>query len=401
MNRPRVLHILTRLGMGASARQVIELSRRMLDSFDIAIASGPEDEGEGSLHRDAIGARIPVWTIPSLRRRGYLLSDRRALRELTAMIGSLGPSIVHTHQAKAGVLGRMAARKAGVRCLVHTFHEPLERPARDGLLRKANVAAEKQLAGSTDRLIAVSKSIKSDLAEHGVAPWERIEVIPPLVDPQRLTSGARFSDMRRRFGLDPGAPIVGLFGRLAPPKDPGLFIRVFATIAASIPQARALVVGDGPERPAMERSARKLGIVDRVVFTGWTADMAGAYAAIDLLMLTSQAEGYALTALEAMATGTPVVATRIAGVEEVVDDGRTGLLADPGDAAGLAGAAILVLRDEKFRARLAEAGREEAAGRFASSASASRLEALYREALALPLTRRSARSRSALRASAG
>ncbi len=401
MNRPRVLHIITRLGMGASARQVIELSRRMLDSFDIAIAAGPEDEGEGSLHRDAIAARIPVWTVPSLRRRGYLLSDRRALRELTAMIGSLGPSIVHTHQAKAGVLGRMAARKAGGRCLVHTFHEPLERPKRDGLLRKANVAAEKQLAGTTDRLIAVSKSVKSDLVEHGVAPRERIEVIPPLVDPERLTSGARFSDMRRRLGLEPGAPIVGLFGRLAPPKDPGLFIRVFAIIAASIPRARALVVGDGPERPAMERSAKKLGIGDRVAFTGWTADMAGAYAAIDMLMITSHREGYALTALEAMATGTPVVATRIAGVEEVVDDGRTGLLADAGDAAGLAGAAILVLRDEGFRVRLAEAGREEAVRRFASSACASRLEALYREALALPLTRRSARSRSALRASAG
>ncbi len=401
VNRPRVLHVLTRLGMGGSARQVIDLSRRMLDTFDVAIAAGPEDESEGSLHREAIAGRIPVWTIPSLRRRGSLFSDRRALRELTAMIASLGPAIVHTHQAKAGVLGRMAARRAKARCLVHTFHEPLERLGRDGLLRKANLAAEQRLAGKTDRLVAVSEAVRSDLVEHGVAAPGRIEVIPPIVDPQRLAGSGRFSDLRRRAGFGPGHQVVGLVGRLVPPKDPALFIRVFATIAGSLPGARALVVGDGPERPAMERSARKLGIADRIAFAGWTADVAGAYAAIDLLVVTSQQEGYSLSALEAMAAGVPVVGTRVPGVTEVIDDGRTGLLAEPGDAASLAGAAIILLGDAPFRARMAEAGREEARRRFSDSSSAARLETLYREALTVPLTRRPARSRSALRASAG
>jgi glycosyltransferase involved in cell wall biosynthesis len=234
-----------------------------------------------------------------------------------------------------------------------------------------------------------------------VAPPERIEVIPPIVDVDRLASAARFSDLRRRVGLDPTDPVVGLVGGLVPSEDPLLFVRVFATIAASLPAARALVVGDGPERPAMERSARRLGVGDRLHFTGWTSDVAGAYAAMDLLILTSCTDGCALAALEAMAAGTPVVGTRAAGVQDVIDDGRTGLLANPGDAAALAGAAILLLRDPASRERLARAGREEAARRASSSTSAARLEALYREAIALPLTRRDARPRPALRATAG
>ncbi|HXI02869.1 MAG TPA: glycosyltransferase, partial [Candidatus Saccharimonadales bacterium] len=305
MNRPRVLHILTRLGMGGSARQVIEISRRILGSFDVAIATGPEEEGEGSLHREAVAARIPVWVIPSLRRRGYLLRDRRALRELARILRSLQPAVVHTHHAKAGVLGRMAARQAKVGCTVHTFHEPLERLDRDGLLHKANVAAERRLAEATGRLIAVSESVKADLVSHEVAVPAKISVIPPLIEPARFRP-ARINDVRRVTGIPADAPLVGMVGRLVRAKDPALFLRVFAAIASALPEARAIVAGDGPERSAMERTARRMDISERISFLGWTSDVAAVYDALDLLIVTSRREGFALAAVEAMSAGTAV-----------------------------------------------------------------------------------------------
>ncbi len=387
MKRPRILHIITRLGAGGSARHVIEVSSRLREEFDVHIAAGVEDEGEGSLRPEAAAAGIPVSPLPSLRRRGSLLSDRRALRELVDRVRSLEPSLVHTHQSKAGVLGRMAARKAGVRRTVHTFHSPLERLGQDGLLRRANVTAEQRLARDTDRLVAVSPSLRDELVRQEVVAADRIEVILPLVDPRRLFEARQPGALKKRLGLPLDVPLVGLVGRLAPPKDPETFMKVFATVAASVPEVRAVVVGDGPDRSNLEADAVRRGLRPRITFTGWAADVSDVYPDLDLLVLTSRYEGFGLSALEAMAAGRPVVATRVTGIVDLVGDGRTGLLAPAGDAAALAGAVILLLRDPAFRSRLGAAAREEAARRFSSEDACPRIEALYRRLLNLPVHR--------------
>jgi glycosyltransferase involved in cell wall biosynthesis len=381
VKRPRVLQIITRLGIGGAARHVIEVSSRLLGEFDILLASGPEEEREGSLREEALALGIPFAPLPSLKLRASILTDRRALREIGETIRSFNPALIHTHQSKAGILGRMAAARAGVRRSVHTFHSPLERLGRDGLLRKANTAAERRLARATGRLVAVSESLKEELIRDAIVPTDRVEVILPVVEPSRYFEERPPGSMRRRLGLPTDAPLVGFVGRLAPPKDPELFLRVFSIIAASLPDARAVVAGDGPLRPAMERHAQKLGIHSKLVFTGWLDDVREIFPDIDLLLLTSSYEGFAFAAFEAMAAGRAVVATKVTGIVDLIDHGRSGLLAPAGDAGSLAGAAILLLGDAAYRARLGATAREEAYRRCAGADAPPRVAAVYNRML--------------------
>jgi len=347
----------------------------------VAIAAGPEEEREGSLLAEALQAGLRVHPIPSLRRRASILADRRALREIAGVIASFDPDVVHTHQSKAGVLGRMAATRSGGRRTVHSFHSPLERLGRDGLLRAANVAAEKRLARKTDRLLTVSESLRKELIQQEIVAADRVDIVHPLVEPARLFQERPTGEFRERLGLAPGVPLIAFIGRLAGSKDPGLFFRVLATVMSSLPESRAVVVGDGPERPAMETLSRKLGLEGKVAFTGWLPDVSLVYPEVDLLLLTSRYEGFALAAFEAMAAGRAVVGTSVTGVVDLVEHGRTGLLAPAGDAGALAGAAILLLRDAAYRRRLAAAGREAAWQRFARMDATPKIAAVYQKLL--------------------
>jgi glycosyltransferase involved in cell wall biosynthesis len=247
----------------------------------------------------------------------------------------------------------MAARNANVRRAVHTFYDPPEEPGET-----------RDLSRSADRVVAVSGALGEDLLRRRMARPDRIRVVPPLVDPAPFRKGHGAGGFRRPPGIGADAPLLGMVGPLGPSADPDLFLRVFATVARSMPAARALVMGDGPERSAMEKRAKRLGLQSRVAFLGWTSKPAGLYSDLDLLLLTSRPTGCALAALEAMAAGTVVAGTRVMGVESLIEHGRTGLLADPGDAGGLAGAALLLLGDAKYRERLARNAREEAGRRF-------------------------------------
>jgi glycosyltransferase involved in cell wall biosynthesis len=384
LKRPRILHIITRLGVGGSARHVIDVSRRLRDEFEVVVASGPEEVSEGSLREEALGSGIPIVPVPSLKIQASILKDRRALRELDALIRDFAPSVVHTHQSKAGILGRMAARRAGVKRCVHTFHSPLERLGRDGILRRANTTAERRLASTTDRLLAVSESLREELVREEIVPADRVEVILPLVEPARYFVDRAPGALRGRLRIAPHAPLVGLVGRLAAPKDPEMFLRVFSVVAASLPDARAVVIGDGPLRPAMESLASKLGLQGKVAFTGWVSDVQEIYADLDLLMLTSRYEGFALSAFEAMAASRAVIAMKVTGAVDLVDHGRTGLLVSPGDSSSMAGGTILLLRDAEYRSRLGGAGREAAARMFSGLDAAHRLAALYQRLVRPP-----------------
>jgi glycosyltransferase involved in cell wall biosynthesis len=386
-DRPRILHIITRLGIGGAARHVIETSRRILGEFDAVIAAGPEEEGEGSLRGEAEEGRIPVHTIPSLRRRASLFADRRALKELVERIRSSNCLLVHTHQSKGGVLGRMAAKKAGVRRTVHTFHGPLERLGRDGLLHRANVTAERRLARSTDRLIAVSASLRDELIRQEVVPAERIEAVLPVANPRRLFDPGPGGSLRRRLGISPTVPLIGTVGRLVAAKDPALFLDILAIVAASIPEVRAIVAGDGPERSAIEADVRRRGLGSRIVFTGWSVSPAEIHPDLDVLVVPSRYEGFCVPALQAMAAGRAVAGTRVTGIVDLVSHGKTGLLAPAGDAGALAGATILLLRDDLFRARIGAAAREDAARRFMDQDPPARISEIYRGLLGMPAYR--------------
>jgi glycosyltransferase involved in cell wall biosynthesis len=290
---------------------------------------------------------------------------------------------VHTHTAKAGVLGRVAARLAGVPVVVHTYHGHVLHgyytPLRSWLLRRA----ERVLGALSDRLVTVSEQVKRDLVSYRVASPEKIAVIPLGLDLEPFLESAGYRrKLRRELGMSNGELLVGIVGRIFPIKNHRLFLEAAAQVAAELETARFLVVGDGVLRPAMEEYARTLGLGDRVIFTGWRRDLPLIYPDLDVLVVCSDNEGTPVSAIEAMAAGCPVVATRVGGLPDLIAEGETGCLVPPRDPAALAAGILRLLRDREMARRLGEAARASVAERFTVERLCGDVEGLYSEVLA-------------------
>jgi glycosyltransferase involved in cell wall biosynthesis len=195
---------------------------------------------------------------------------------------------------------------------------------------------------------------------------------------------ARYAGFLTRYGVPAGADVVGNVGRLAPEKRQDVFLEACARIVAERPATHAVLLGDGRERQALERLARRLGIADRVHFAGLVEDVPAACAELTLLLHTSDTEGTPRAVVEAMAAGVPVIATAVGGVPDLVDDGRTGVLTQRGDAAALAREAVRLLDQPATRREMGERGRRRAEALFSATTMARRVEDLYRGCLTRP-----------------
>jgi len=278
------------------------------------------------------------------------------------MMRALRPHIVHTHTAKAGVLGRVAARLAGSPIVVHTYHGHVLRGYFDAGRSAFFRAVERRLGRTTRVLIAVSQSVKDDLVALGIAPADRIRVIPLGLELQPLAGALPRGSLRGEAGVPDAAPLVGIVGRLTAIKDVPTFLAAAVRVRARVVDARFAVVGDGELRAALEAEAARLGLSGVVHFHGWRHDMALVYGDLDVVVNTSINEGTPVALIEAMAAGRPVVATRVGGTPDLLGDGARGRLVPPGDAEAIAGAVVEALRgpsEQVARARayvLAEHG---------------------------------------------
>jgi len=356
----RVLaRVIARLNIGGPAQQAITLTAAFHGGdFRSVLFAGREDPREGSLWGAAQAAGVSPVRVPGLGRRIRPGADLLALATLTRHLRRLRPDLVHTHTAKAGTVGRAAALLAAVPVRVHTFHGHVLSgyfgPAATALFRRIEAA----LARRTTLLIAVSPRQREELIALGVAERERIAVIPLGLDLSPfLTCAHRAGGLRAELGLSPRTPLVGLVGRLVPIKGVDCFLRAAALLRERIPEVRCIVVGDGPEREALEGQAAALGLEDGVRFLGWRHDLPAVYADLDLLALSSRNEGTPLCLLEAMAAGVPVVAAGVGGIPDLVQDRVTGRLTPPRDAAALASAMGEVLADRDAAAAYAAAAR--------------------------------------------
>jgi glycosyltransferase involved in cell wall biosynthesis len=308
------------------------------------------------------------------------------VRELGRIIRSERPDVLHTHTAKAGATGRIAARLAGrarPRAVVHTYHGHVLRgyfsPAKTALFRRI----ERALAKRTSALVAVSEHVRDDLVAMGIAPRERFAVIPYGFDLSgRVDSGGALRErVRAELGVDDGTFVVGWVGRLTAIKQPPLLVRTLHALAGKGVDAALCVVGGGPDRPEAEALARELGLAGRCRFVGYQKELAGFYAAFDAFCLTSANEGTPVAAIEALAAERPVVATRVGGVPAVVEEGETGFLAEDGDADALADALARLARDPGLRERLGRRGAERMRELFGAERMVDEIEALYRRCL--------------------
>lgn len=369
----RVARVITRLNVGGPAIQAMLLTARLDPSrFASTLLAGVPGEREGDMSQLRPVAGVRPVALRTLRRELSPADDVRSLIRLFRWFRAERPDVVHTHLAKAGALGRLAARAAGVPVVVHTFHGNVLSGYFGATTSRAFTSIERALAAASDRVIAISPSQARELAARGIGRG-KVEVIPLGFD-LRPFREARAGGHRDRI---PGeGPVVGIVARLVPIKRVDLFIEAARRVGERVPAARFLVVGDGPLRGELERAAAGSGLGARLRFTGWEGDVAAVYADLDVLVCCSDNEGTPVSVIEAMAAGTPVVATSVGGVPDVVreDEGR---LVPRGDGAALAEAILDLLADPSARAASGRRGRERVLREHDAGVLVARIEDLY------------------------
>lgn len=376
----RVAQVITRLNVGGPALLVLLLAERLdPERFAPVVIHGTTLASEGDM-RQVRPTRAATLHLPTLAREISPVADLRTLASLVRELRRLRPAIVHTHLAKAGLLGRIAARLTGVPVVVHTFHGTVFEEYFDPVRSRLFLALERWAARLSDRLVALSASQREQLLRRGVGRSTTVVEIPIGVELERFRAPARGA-LRAELGVAEGAPLVGSVGRLVPIKAVDAFLDAAARVARSCPDARFVVVGGGELEQDLRRRAGDLGLDARLDFLGFRADLEFVLADLDVLVLSSRNEGTPVTVIEALAAGCAVVATAVGGVPEVLEHGRSGVLVPPGDTVALAAAVERLIDDPAARSRLGSAGRARAWTSFEAGAMVARVAALYEDLL--------------------
>jgi glycosyltransferase involved in cell wall biosynthesis len=367
----RVLHLCDKFGVaGSSIHGVTRLFSwwfpRHAPRFEVALA--------GLKHSEPASRLLEAQGIPVVH-LGRSKFDLRAVGDVARLLRERRVDVLHVHGYAASDFGRLAARSAGARLVLHEHFADPRLPAYQAL-------ADRLLAGRTDAAIAVSESTREFLVRERRVPRERVRLIwngAPLEEfapvPRELALARR-----RELGLPEQALVIGAIGRLNEQKGHRYLLDAARSVFARR-DAWLLVVGDGDLAGALRRQADELAIAPRVVFAGHRSDVPELLGAIDVLAISSNYEGTPLTLFEALAAGKPVVSTAVDGCREVIRDGENGLLVAPRDSSGLAEALLRVLDDAALRARLAAAARADSA-RYDVRECVRRMEELYDELLA-------------------
>ena len=385
--RIRILRVIARLNMGGPAIHVSNLAAGLeTRGYHTTLVAGSLARGEDSMDFLADRLGIDVVSIPELQREVSVLHDARSVRHMTALIRRERPHILHTHTAKAGAIARAAALLAGDArppIVVHTFHGHVLKgyfgPGRTAFFRQV----ERNLARSSNVLIAVSPEVRDELVEHGVAPRDKFAVIRlgiPLEE--RLGDETAGLDYRRLYGIPQDAFVIGWVGRMTGVKDTGAVLEIVRATRERGVSAVLCMVGDGPDRVRLEQLAHDLDIARSTYFVGYQSDVAGYYRLFDAFVLPSVNEGTPVSAIESLASGTPVVANRVGGVPDVVRDGVDGFLVEPGDTDAAADRLAQLAADPELRSRMGESGRANVFERYAVSRLVDDVDRLYRALLA-------------------
>jgi glycosyltransferase involved in cell wall biosynthesis len=364
----RVVRVIARLNMGGPAHHVGLLGSQLDPSrFETLLLHGELGAGEDSLE-DSVRARgVAMARIPGLRPELRPADDARALGSLVRAIRRLRPDIVHTHTAKAGMLGRLAAVMAGEPRpkIVHTYHghvlEGYFGPFRNATYR----GLERRLASVSDALIGVSSATVEDLVRLGIARRSKFRVIPVGLDldPFLQATPEAGLEFRREAGVERDELLLTFVGRLVPIKRMDVLLRSVARAREMGAPVRLAIVGDGDLRPSLELLAADLGISEHVYFAGYRANMMAVAPAGDIAVLSSDNEGTPVSLIEAAAAGVPAVATAVGGVPDVVLP-ETGVLVPARDPEKLGHAVASLAADPDRRASMSQQARAHVAARF-------------------------------------
>jgi len=381
----KTIRIIARLNIGGPAIHAILLNSGLnKDGYKDILISGSVSESEGDMLYLAREHGVEPVIISELEREISFWKDFKAFLKLFGIMRRERPDIVHTHTAKAGALGRLAAMMAGVPIVVHTFHGH----AFDGYFSpvKARIFLwiERLLGNFTHKVIAVSESVRDEISgKLKIVDRTKCVVIPLGLELDKFLDNAGLNGrFRARLGLPADMLLVGIVGRLVPIKNHSFFLKIARRARELAPDLnmKFLIIGDGELKGELMAASREMGLVD-VIFTGWIRDLPEVYAGLDVVALTSLNEGTPVSLIEAMASGRAVISTEAGGVKDMIRDGENGVLVKHRDLEGFSAALVELLKNGKKRESIGVRGREFARERYCKERLLRDIERLYEECL--------------------
>ncbi len=385
----RIAHIITRLILGGAQENTLLTCEGLLRRFgdDVLLVTGPAVGPEGSLIERGRGGGVALAVVPELRRSIDPWHDVLAYRRLRRILADFRPDVVHTHSAKAGILGRAAAARLRVPAIVHTVHGAPFHPYQNAIAREFNRRCERWAACRCHALVSVSDAMTELLVAAGVAPREKFVTIRSGLEVEPLLAAdTQRQRVRREIGFRDDQIVVGKVARLFHLKGHEFLLRAAPAIVAARPEVRFLLVGDGVLRKQLEAEVARMGLSEHFLFFGLAPPerIPELLAAMDVVVHTSLREGLARVLPQALIVGRPVISYDIDGAREVVLDGQTGILLPPQSVEPLADAILRLAADPELRGRMGAEGRRLFTDAFRQDRMVDELRRLYEQLLNSP-----------------
>jgi glycosyltransferase involved in cell wall biosynthesis len=382
----KIVRVISRLNVGGPAIHTVLLSQALNnDGYVDLLICGKISDSEGDMGYFAREKGVGCIVIPELKRDISIKDDAKAFIKLLAIIRRERPDIVHTHAAKAGALGRLAAIISGVPVRIHTFHGHIFDGYFSPFKAKVFLLIERIMALFTSTIVTVSGAVRDEIVNKlRLTDGKRCVVIPLGLELDKFLRGdADGKPIRKELGADDGTVLVGIVGRLVPIKNHDMFLDSAKSFLKKNPGAdiKFAVVGDGEMRDYLERRVAELGIGGYVIFAGWRKDLAAVYAGLDIVALTSLNEGTPVSIIEAMASGRPVVATEVGGVGDLITHGHDGFLVKSNDVEGFSDRLSELISSKEMRSEFGRSGRERVRYKYSKERLVKDMEALYEECI--------------------
>lgn len=330
MKKIKVLRIIARLNIGGPAIHTILLTAKINnEQFHSYLLTGEVEENESDMIYLADKYKVKPLIISDMGREIRPLRDMKTFLRIYKLIQTIKPDIVHTHTAKAGTVGRLAAFIAGVPNIVHTFHGNIFKGYFGKLKTSIFLLIEKSLACISSKIIAISEQQKKELVDLKIAQPNKIKIIHLGFNFENiLPSSSHKNRFKSKFNLPLQCKLIGIVGRLVPIKNHTLFIDIVEEVARRYDDIYFTIIGDGEMKGFLETEVKRRDLTERIIFTGFLQDLKSVYADLDIVLLTSINEGTPVAIIESMASEKMVMSTNVGGVGDFVKNGVNGFVFD-------------------------------------------------------------------------
>ena len=376
MEKIRILRIISRLNIGGPSIQALLLSKKLDPAqFEPHLVFGTTDPSEGSL-APTKNESFHYFHVPTLQREISILKDLKSFISILKIIRKVKPHIVHTHQAKAGLLGRSAAILLRVPVRIHTFHGHVFHSYFPTWKTRFFLILERILARYS-HLIAISDTQKKELESH-LKSSPTVHVIPLGLELKKFENLPPQEPLKKKWGYREDHILIGIVGRLVPIKNHDLFLDIARELKSKFSHVKFLIVGDGERRPYLEKRIHNENL-DHVRILGWQYDLREIYSLLDIVVLTSLNEGTPVSLIEAAASGKPIVSASVGGVTSIIQHETNGYLIHKHDKTAFVNSLEKLIQNKELREKMGKSLKQETMKHFDENRLVKDIEGFYKK----------------------